>query len=323
MTRVIKKAVITGATGFIGRRLTAVLKANGVYVVGIARRKSSKGPWDRYYSVDFGQSQIPDDAFEGADVVFHLAGVAHDPGASDYLFEKVNIGGTQKVLDQMKKHGVGSIVYFSSVAVFDVTGNDGSCNGKSRQKVSAYAFSKYKAERLVLESDSVLHACVLRPPLVYGVGCPGNLERMIVAIKRRRFPAVPSIRNRRSMVHVDDLVNAAVLAAIHSTAHRKVYVVTDGRKYSTGELYNWIRKALGKPVLRHGIPAWTLSILAAIGDVFNDYLRLKVPFDSSVLEKIVGDAFYSSTRIEQELGFYPKQDLHSVLPGIVAHLDIK
>lgn len=316
----IRKAVITGATGFIGERLSTALQSMGICVIGIARRKAGEGPWDKYYSVDLGDAQIPDNAFQNADIVFHLAGVAHVPHANEDLFANVNVGGTLKVIDAMKRHGVNSIVYLSSVAVSDALDNDASCQVKARQKLSPYASSKFKAEQIILRETSITHACVLRPPLVYGTGCHGNLERMIYAIRQRRFPPVPSINNCRSMVHVDDLVRAAILAASHDIANRKIYVVTDGREYSTGELYNWIRSALGKPTLSHGIPVWTLSVMAMVGDIFSRYLGVKAPFDSSALQKLTGDACFSSTKIERELGFQPKQNLHSVLPKMVAYL---
>lgn len=90
------------------------------------------------------------------------------------------------------------------------------------------------------------HACLhIAIPLVYGPGVKGNLLHMINAIDKGRFPLVRDVHNKRSMVHVDDVVQALRLAVENPRANGEVYFVTDGRTYSTYEICALIRRALG------------------------------------------------------------------------------
>ena len=130
-------------------------------------------------------------------------------------------------------------------------------------------------------------------------------------------PPIPEFGNKRSMVHVEDVVKAAILAAERPKAIGQSYLVTDGQPYSTRELYEWICQALGKPV-----PAWRiLEIvfrgLAKIGDAIGALQGRRFMFDSDTLEKLAGSAWYSSRKIEKELGFRPRRLLRETLSDII------
>jgi nucleoside-diphosphate-sugar epimerase len=119
------------------------------------------------------------------------------------------------------------------------------------------------------------------------------------------------------MVHVDDAVQAMLLAAVKEQADGQVYIVTDGRAYSTRELYVMIAANLGKRLPRWTVPLWAVSWAAWIGD---GLLRLgvPVPLDSAALRKLLGSAWYSSDKIRDELGFLPRYELPQALPEIIA-----
>jgi nucleoside-diphosphate-sugar epimerase len=159
---------------------------------------------------------------------------------------------------------------------------------------------------------------VLRLPLVYGLDNKGNIPRMVAAIARGRFPPLPATGNRRSMVHVADVVQALVLATTRPEANGKVYYVTDGVAYSTRAIYDGIRAALGLPPPRVRVPKWFLRSGAWIGDLLQRLTRWNMPLTSETLEKLLGSAWYSNARIEQELGFHPTRTLSDSLPEIVA-----
>jgi nucleoside-diphosphate-sugar epimerase len=185
---------------------------------------------------------------------------------------------------------------------------------------SAYGRAKLEAEMLVLAAgrESGMQVCVLRLPLVYGLDNKGNIPRMVAAIARGRFPPLPETGNRRSMVHVADVVQALVLATTRPEANGKVYYVTDGVAYSTRSIYDGIRAALGLPPPRVRVPKWFLRSGAWIGDLLQRLTRWNIPLTSETLEKLLGSAWYSNARIEQELGFHPTRTLSDSLPEIVA-----
>jgi nucleoside-diphosphate-sugar epimerase len=125
------------------------------------------------------------------------------------------------------------------------------------------------------------------------------------------------------MVHVDDVVQAALLAAEIPEAAGQIYIVTDGQAYSTRQIYDWIRGALGKAPLNWQIPMTLLTFLAKTGDTIGHTVGRRFPFDSAALDKLTGSAWYSSAKIQRELGFRPRHSLQSSIPDIVHFLKIK
>ncbi|UCE88113.1 MAG: NAD-dependent epimerase/dehydratase family protein, partial [Pseudomonadota bacterium] len=167
-------------------------------------------------------------------------------------------------------------------------------------------------------AQSDMSAVVLRLPLVYGRDNKGNLPRMIAAIDRGRFPPLPDTANKRSMVHVDDVVQALMLAAERPEAVGRVYLLTDGQTYSTRQMYELICTALGREAPSWSVPLWLLRTGARTGDLLKTLGMRRFPVDSGMLEKLLGSAWYSSDRIVDELGYHPTWTLDTALPQMVA-----
>jgi len=170
----------------------------------------------------------------------------------------------------------------------------------------------------VLEAarDGGMQATVLRLPMVYGPGNKGNLPRMVEAIRRGRFPPLPAVSNRRSMLHVDDAVQAMLLAAVCDEAGGQVYIVTDGRDYSTREIHSLISAQLGKRPPRWRIPLALLQMGARVGDLLLK-AGIPMPLNSASLRKLLGSAWFSNAKIRRELGYRPRYDLQRALPEMV------
>jgi nucleoside-diphosphate-sugar epimerase len=186
-----------------------------------------------------------------------------------------------------------------------------------------YGSSKLEAERLVLQGGYVPEPVVLRPAMVYGPSRKGNLPRMIEAVARGRFPPLPEVGNRRSMVYVDDMVSATCLSVEKRNAAGKVYIVTDGKAYSTRQIYEWICEARDKSVPKWVISTWVLEGLAKVGDGIGRLFGRRFMFDSNALDKLISSACYSSEKIQRELGFRPAWDLRTALLEIVTSLGMK
>ncbi len=311
--------LITGATGFIGQRLYAALAKSGLYVRVLGRTKPEGELnyvcWDMDHTLDA-------KALDGIDVVFHLAGKAHALNTDhhdDVEYFSINTAGTRKLLDAAKSAGVRRFVYFSSIkaVVYNERCNDESCDDLPD---TMYGRSKFMAEKLVLNGGYVPEPVVIRPTMVYGCTEKGNLPKMIQAIRARRFPPLPDTQNHRSMVHVEDVVSAALLLSKHPKASGKCYIVSDSQTYSTRHMYEWICEALGLSVPSRNVPLFVLELLALTGDLIGRISGRRFFFDSDALEKLVGSEVYSSARIENELGFCPQRNLHDSLPEIVDYL---
>jgi nucleoside-diphosphate-sugar epimerase len=180
--------------------------------------------------------------------------------------------------------------------------------------------AKRNAEAFLLATTqhTSMHISILRPALVYGPNCKGNLQHMIRAIDRGFFLPIPNVENRRSLISINDICHAAILTAEHPTANRKIYFVTDHNPYSTYHLYSAILQALGKKAPRWHLPLFAYKTLGYMGDILEKIFRVKSPINSHTITKLFGSAEYDSTQIQKEIGFKPKDTLSSLLPTIVA-----
>jgi len=319
-TSLARRYYVTGASGFIGRRLCERLVRGGE-VRGLFRSPAD-GPWTTADHIDLSRDELPANALEGVDTLFHLAARTHavDEIAKDGpKYQSINVGGTKRVLEAARSAGVRRLVLVSSVKAMGEGGAEAQNESTRPAPTTWYGKTKLEAERLVMEGGYVPEPVVLRPALVYGPGAKGNLERMIEAVRAGRFPPVPEVNNRRSVVHVDDVVSAALLAADHPDASRRVFIVTDGRPVSTREMYVWIRQALGRPPRRWTVPVALFKGVSRAGDAIGKLRGRRWMFDSAAYDKIFGSACYDSSSIEAALGFEPHWTFQTALPHVIGH----
>lgn len=322
--------LVAGATGFIGRRLVGALIQRPGIAVHVLIRDSMQAAriWPAGgVTARVGDLSRPDSLAaicNGVDTVFHLAGYAHASGVSESeeqdLHKRITVEGTRALLAAAAAAGVKRFIFVSSVKAMG-EGSDFCLDESSdTPAVSTYGRAKLTAEGLVLQAgqEPGMHVCILRLPLVYGHDNKGNLPRMIAAIDRGHFPPLRELGNKRSMVHVDDVVQALLLAAESPLARGQTYIVTDEQTYSTRQLYTLICSALGRPVPGWTVPVTLLKLAARLGDLIGAVRDRPLAFSSDALDKLIGSAWYSSDKIHRELGYRPTRTLEAALPEMVA-----
>ncbi len=188
-----------------------------------------------------------------------------------------------------------------------------------------YGHSKLAAEALVQKASGsdILHTVILRPCLVYGPGVKGNLQRMIEAIASGRMPPLPESHKQRSMVALENLVDAAWLAMDCEAARGRLYIVCDDQPYSTRALYEAIHLALGRTPPHYHLPLSLFRVAAWIGDMGNRLTDNAMPWDSSAYQRLFGGAQYSAARLKRELNWQARQDFSACLPEMIANLKSK
>jgi len=316
-----KRVLVTGASGFIGRCLCQKLTDQGFEVTAMLRRPQT-GPWRHVLECDLGRDEIDPQNLEGVDTIFHLAGKAHTRArnaAEIAEYEAVHVHGTRSLLRAARQAGVRACVLLSSVKAMGEGGEEVWDESTPCSPQNPYGLTKLAAERVVLEEMPLPCPVILRPTLVYGAGSKGNLDLMIRAVRKGVFPAIAFPPNRRSMIHVQDVVQACLLAATHPAACGQVYILTDGREYSTNEMLAWIHEALGKKP-KPAVPYAVLRAGAALGDML-ERIGIHAPLNGDRLSKLAGSARYSSAKIRRELGFDPSWDLrrgiHEMIEGMM------
>jgi UDP-glucose 4-epimerase len=287
---------ITGATGFIGQRLVARLKTQGARINVLSR---SQHPKYKTVVCDLQSEVVPDEALEGVDTVFHLAGLAHDLSDASELegvYRKINVDATIRLAVLSVRAGVKRFVFVSSVKAGGRIYDLDEVNGTSER---IYGDTKREAELQLLEitRQSSMHVAIVRPALVYGPGAKGNLQLMCSGIEKGWFPPLPLTGNRRSMIHVDDLVQALLLVAEDERANGEIFIATDGVPHSSREIYEAICQAVGKTIPKWSVPKFVFDWISK----FSPQIRYKV-------DKLLGEEYYSSTKLEG-LGFQTERTL--------------
>ena len=295
-------ALITGATGFIGRRLLRsgdrALARDGTMIPGAV-------------CGDLLDSASLAPACEGIETVFHCAGYAHAFASSDpEAHWRINFEGTCNLLTAACEAGVKRFVFLSSVKAMAEPGDACVDEDWPGEPVTPYGKAKRAAEDAVLEAGVRygMHVVNLRLAMVYGRGGRGNLERMARGIRAGWFPPLPETGNRRSLVHVDDVVSVMRLVVEAPAANGRTYIVADPRAYSGREIYDAIRDASAAgavspaPTFQWSVPA---GVLRAAGRLNG---RL-----GEIVDRLIGSACYSPARIERELGWRAKVGLEAGL----------
>ncbi|MDG4596992.1 MAG: NAD-dependent epimerase/dehydratase family protein [Candidatus Contendobacter sp.] len=309
-----RPVLVTGGTGFIGRRLAMTLRERGARVRALVRlERAMSSDWS---GVEIAIGDLADAASlaracVGIDTVIHAAGFAHADAAATPEFAArhwaINAEGTFRLLDAAVTAQVERFVHLSSVKAVGEPGSRCVDEGWDAPPETPYGRAKRAAEEQVLlvGRQAGLHAVNLRPALVYGLGMKANLARLLEAVRRGWLPPLPETGNRRSLVHVDDVCQAAALAAAHPAARGQTYLVTDGQPYSGRELYLTIRRALGYTAPRWVVPASVLYGAAALADGALWLTGRRDRRAEAALDKLLSWACYDSTRIKQELGYWP------------------
>lgn len=271
---------VTGPEGFIGRQLVPHLLDVDHSVRALSRRAPAgepQGPDSARLQAAYVDLERPDtivhEAFEGLDAVIHLAGLAHNeaPGgnAAAERLDRINVDGARRVAEAAATAGVRRFVFVSSATVHGPTSGAKVFREDSPlAPVGAYAASKVAAETALrrLAQDLDLQVCIVRPPLVYGPGAKGNVARLMAWAERGR-PLPECVRaNQRDMVGLSNLCAFLELAATRTAAANETFLVSDGTPTSTGDFFEEICRALGRPARFLPVPRPMLRVaLGAAG----------------------------------------------------------
>lgn len=317
--------LVTGAAGFLGSALVDKLCQSGHHV-RVALHDSMQFH-SRVQNVETVTADIRDakqvqDIASGCETIVHLAAKA--PGSDDFRagkeYEAVNVDGTRHILAAAMRSGVRRIVFASSVKVFGEETSGCIDETRAPNPQTDYGRSKWQAEQLVSEyaERHGLTAVSLRLPMVYGSNQKGNLYKMIKAIDHGRFPVLPRLSAVRSLLHVQNFVQAVLLCLRVPCFNRPAYIVADAEPYCVTDLYDWLRAGLGKSPPQRRVPLWVLEGSARCGDWLQFFSGWRPPLTTEQLTKLIGCAWYSPAAITRELGYQATCSFEKTIPELIA-----
>ena len=297
-----RTVLVTGASGFVGHAVCAELLRRGFPVRAALRKLQMPFP-------DCEQVIVPtldeltdwSSALRGVDTVIHLAArvhVMHEEGIDPIAeFRKVNTAGSLHLARAAADAGVRRLVYVSSIGVNgNATRLDQAYSEKDMPHPhNAYALSKWEAEQALqkISGETGLEVVIVRPPLVYGPNAPGNFAEMMRALKVGVLLPLASVRNLRSLVYLENLVDALLLCATHPEAAGQTYLVSDGEDVSTPDLLRMLGAGLGRSARVFPFPSRLLTAIAVL-------LGRR-----GLAERLLGSLRIDSARIRRELDWQP------------------
>lgn len=312
------KILVTGATGAVGPLVVRALHDAGYAIRTLSLDSPSIGTWPD--DVDTRIGDITDAsavraAMDGIESVVHMAALLHIFNTPPEMFEKfqrINVGGTENVVNAANEAGVQRLVLFSTIAVY------GGSNGCILNEMSPthpdtfYAQTKHAAEQVVLKArraNGQPLGTVLRFGAIYGTRIKGNYERMTHALAHHRFIPIGNGLNRRTLIYDKDVGRAVVQALSHSAAEGRLYNVTDGRFHTVNEIIECICSALGRTPPCLSLPIKPIHTLIRLIETGIHAVGLKSPVTRGMIDKYAEDIAVDGSLFQKEIGFIPHYDL--------------
>lgn len=315
------KAVVTGASGFLGAHLARTLKDRGVEVRAADR---SRGPALDDVDVEFIEIDVLDPAslraaFEGQDRVFHLAAIISIVGDPTGEVWRVNVHGPRNAATVALECGVGRFVHCSSVHSFDLErcgpSLDESGPPTTHPDAPAYDRSKRAGEeavRLVVQKG--LDAVVVNPTGIIGPDDrgPSRMGETVLQFMTRKIPV--GITGQFDFVDVRDVVEGLIAAGDRGRTGEN-YLLS-GSRLSIRELGMLVERYSGVPVPPLSIPLRLVTPLAPL--VMQIEQRTKKPiFTPDALHALKYSPVVSHYRAATELG-YRSRPIHETVRDTVA-----
>lgn len=305
--------LVTGATGFVGRRLCAHLADGGHTVVAAVRNTAAvervRGGCRPVVVGDLASPVDWSAALTDVECVVHLAARVHvlKETAADAAarYQALNVDATVRLAEAAARANVRRVVFVSSIKA---AGEESAVPLREEDvaaPVDPYGASKLAAERALfaMSAAGAIESVIVRPPLVYGPGVGGNFRRLLALAQLARRVPLPlgGLCNARSLVYVDNLADALHRCCIEPAARDELFHVSDGDDLSTSQLVSRLARHLGGPARLFAVPEPVMRLAArAVGR-------------SAEADRLLGSLRVDVTKIRRLLGWTPPTDVDGAL----------
>lgn len=316
-------ALVTGAAGFLGRRLVARLREQGRTVRVLVRRAVpayANDPGIQTVVGDLGDPRIVDHAVRGAPTVYHV-GAAMRGGPRD--FEAGTLWGTRNVVEACVAHAARKLVYVSSMSVYDHAGRDPAAKMTEASAFEphpewrgAYTRTKLDAEHCVRDAidNRGLPAVILRPGQIFGPGAEQVTPNGVIGLAGR-WVAVGSPAQTLPLVYIDDVVDALLLAETAAQATGGTFNIVDTAAVTQEAYLQRAQRKLGAKLKRVRVPTWIFMGLGFGVELLGKVLKREMPLTRYRVRSLRPLANFDTRAAQERLGWTP---LTGVVKGLEA-----
>jgi UDP-glucose 4-epimerase len=281
------RALVTGSSGLVGRLLVGELRRRGIAVRAAVRQRSPRDDADAVEVGDLSDSTDWSAALRDVDTVFHLAARVHQMGEKggdgEAAYRRANADATAALAHQAIAAGARRFVFVSSVKVMgEVSSDRPFTEDDPPQPQDAYGRSKLAAEHELTQMARQIEVSIVRPPLVYGAGVRANFLSLLKLAAGGLPLPLGAARAPRSMVFIENLVDALIACATRRHGSPATYFVSDGRDFTVAELVRLLRAEMGLPARLWSLPGGLLQAATRLAGRADAAQRLFSPLQVDI-----------------------------------------
>ncbi len=303
----IRRAMVTGANGFIGRSLMSRLQAQGVEVCGVDLMPDNARA---VVAGDIAQPGSWQAQAKGCDVVFHTAAVVSNT-ALPAQYRAISVNGVRRVLDAAVTHDVPRFVHLSSIAAYGLDFDEEQTEATPITVLSGFPYCDAKAASehpvLAAHASGEINATIIRPGDVYGPGSRPWVLIPLALMRNRQFLLPASGHGIFSPVYIDNLLDGIVAAAVSADAGGQIFNITDGKGIECREFFGYHHRWLGGSSTPLALPTpLALGVTQLAEFALTKLLRTPTEISLASMAMLTRRASYSIAKAQQMLGYQPR-----------------
>lgn len=326
------KALITGASGFMGQRLTEKLISLN-YIVRILVRKKERMPaaLREKCEVVLGDITIPETisgCCQDIDIVFNLAALmGHDSPSEDAFarFRKVNVEGLRNIVYEAERCNVKRFIHVSSTAAMGLLKDKLVDEATLCKPYTPYQVTKYEGEQLLLDEFNKKNfpVIILRPSMIYGPGFKGDFLTLAKVCKTGFFPVIGKGKNLSPALFITDLIEV-LPCCVDKGKIGEVYLISSEKSYPLHQVSEIIGRALNKKIVYVYVPRQLAVIGAFLIERGFTLIKHKPPITKRNIESTITDRIFVVKKAQKDLHFKQAVSLEKGLTETIQYfLEVK
>jgi len=318
-----RRALVTGATGFIGTHLVKQMRREGYSVRVLARKTSNlTNLHDLGVEVFYGDVTEPRSLAgicKEIDYVIHLAAQTESGGVSKEQYDLTNFRGTMNVVEKAAANKVEKFIFISSIAAMGIR-NLGMVSPATPCKPNTnYGRSKARAEESLIKKYNEIGfpVVIIRPPTVFGEGEHFNFLALCRQIRHGPYFIMGKGDSKIDFCQVENLVQAIMKSLVRGKPG-EVYLIADGGPYTIQEVSETIGKVAGVRINPLHVPPWLAYLPAALVGTSYKVMSLNPPINAQRVRTLSGSFYFDISKAREDLDYRPSGEFEQRVRQVFA-----